>query len=55
MNLAYQPVHVCLPAPQLRMYVSHYWLSLNNRDHAYSIVPDGSVDVVVVIGATRFG
>lgn len=35
------------------MHVSHYWLSLNNRDDAYSIAPDGSVDVVVVVGATK--
>lgn len=42
-----------LPAPALRGYVSHYWLSLDNRDPSFSIAPDGSVDMVLVLGASK--
>ena len=52
MNPPSPPVHVFLPAQSLRPYISHYWLGLDNCDESHSIVPDGAVDVVVVIGAT---
>ncbi|MDN3517512.1 AraC family transcriptional regulator [Aquisalimonas lutea] len=54
MNLANQPLDVSLPAAPLRPYISHYWLSLNNHDEIYSIVPDGAVDVVVVSGSAAY-
>lgn len=47
-----QPVRGALPTPPLRAHVSHYWLSLDNRDETYAVVPDGSVDVVLVLGAS---
>jgi AraC-like DNA-binding protein len=48
------------PAVALRAYIDHYWLSLDNRDATFCIVPDGAVDVVVESGAatlraTAFG
>lgn len=43
-------MHVSAPAAPLLSYISHYWLSLNNRAESYSITPDGSVDIVVVLG-----
>lgn len=48
-NLA---VRTTQPAVPLRRYISHYWLSPANNDTSYSIVPDGSVDVVLVIRAS---
>lgn len=36
-----------LPAARLRNYISHYWLSRNNQDSDYSVIPDGSVDIVI--------
>lgn len=39
------------PAVALRAHVDHYWLSLDNGDATFCIVPDGAVDVVVEIGA----
>jgi AraC-like DNA-binding protein len=38
------------PSPPLQDYVSYYWLSLNNTEPTYSIVPDGAVDVVFMFG-----
>ncbi len=35
----------------MRPYISHYWLSLDNRDESHTIAPDGAVDVVVVVGS----
>lgn len=54
MNPSNPPVHVVLPVASLRQYISHYWLSLNNNDEAYSVAPDGAVDVVVAVGATTY-
>jgi len=51
MNLSQQQAFISLPAEPLRPYISHYWLSLNNKDKSYAITPDGAVDVVVVIGS----
>lgn len=51
MNLSEQQIFVSLPVAPLRPYISHYWLSLNNKDKSYAITPDGVVDVVVVIGS----
>lgn len=45
------PVLVSPPAAPLRAHISHYWLSLDNSDDTYSISPDGTVDVVVSVGA----
>jgi AraC-like DNA-binding protein len=41
---------MALPAPALRPYVSHYWLSLDNRDASCAVTPDGAVDLVAVAG-----
>lgn len=43
------------PAPALARFVKHYWLSLDNDDPVYRVVPDGCVDVVVEVagGAWR--
>lgn len=46
------PLRVSRPAGPLREYVSHYWLSLDNADETYSVLPDGAVDVVVAVGRT---
>jgi AraC-like DNA-binding protein len=46
------PLHVARPAGQLRGYVSHYWLSLDNTDDTYSVLPDGAVDVVLAVGVS---
>ena len=35
------------PPASLRKVVSHYWLSLDNADSAYSAMPDGAVDLVI--------
>ena len=43
---------VSRPAGPLREYVSFYWLSLDNADDTYSVLPDGAVDVVVTVGTT---
>ena len=42
-----EPLLVALPAPRLRPYVSHYWLSRHNRDDRQTVLPDGSVDLVL--------
>lgn len=52
MTSATIPLHISLPAIPLRAYISHYWLSLDNTDDTYSIWPDGTIDVVVTVGAT---
>lgn len=44
-----------LPATALSPYVSHYWLSRNNRDTEHLILPDGCVDVVYGVGGVTFG
>ena len=31
----------------MRDFVSHYWRSCNNSDRDYSVIPDGSVDIVI--------
>ncbi|WP_171013803.1 helix-turn-helix domain-containing protein [Chitinivorax sp. B] len=38
-----------LPAPELRPWISHYWLSLHNLAEAYAVLPDGAVDLVIKI------
>lgn len=42
-----------MPAAALRAYVSHYWLSLDNQDPSFAITPDGSVDMVLVLGGSN--
>jgi AraC-like DNA-binding protein len=34
----------------LRDYVSHYWLSRDNVDETFAILPDGAVDIVLALG-----
>ena len=46
------PIRVSRPAGPLREYVRHYWLSFDNTDDTYSILPDGAVDVVIAVGTT---
>ncbi|MFN3150774.1 DUF6597 domain-containing transcriptional factor [Bremerella sp.] len=41
-----------LPSPRLRSFVSHYWVSLENRQSTYAILPDGSVDLVFATDET---
>lgn len=48
-----QSVYVSLPATPLRPYISHYWLSLDNRDPTYSILPDGTTDIVITASEAR--
>ncbi|MCH8529302.1 MAG: hypothetical protein LAT65_00485 [Saccharospirillum sp.] len=48
------PLRVSLPFEPLRPYISHYWLSIDNTDENYSILPDGSVDLVVVVAGSTF-
>lgn len=43
---------VVLPSQRLRGFISHYWMSLDNLDRAYSILPDGAVDLVINQSAT---
>lgn len=38
---------VSRPAPALRGWVSHYWLSRDNTNPTHAILPDGAVDWVV--------
>lgn len=38
---------ISFPSAYLRDFVSHYWLSRNNSDRDYSVIPDGSVDIVI--------
>ena len=52
MRILTSPVHISLPAGALQPYISHYWLSLENREASYPITPDGAVDVIVVMGAS---
>jgi AraC-like DNA-binding protein len=33
-----------------RDYVSHYWLSRNNVEVSYAVLPDGAVDIVLALG-----
>lgn len=47
------PFRVVPPAAPLRGYISHYWLSRDNTDRTFPVIPDGAVDVVVAVGATR--
>jgi AraC-like DNA-binding protein len=42
------PLLIALPAQCLRPYVSHYWLSRHNREDRQTVLPDGSVDLVLV-------
>lgn len=37
----------CPPAAALRPFVKHYWLSLDNRDPAHRVLPDGCIDLVI--------
>lgn len=48
------PVQAGLPSALLRPFVSHYWLSRDNRDESLCLSPDGAVDVVVVADAAAF-
>lgn len=40
------------PAPALRPFISHYWLSRDNRASEYAILPDAAVDLVL-LGSSR--
>ena len=37
------------PSLQLRDFISHYWLSLDNLDTTYIALPDGAVDLVLQV------
>lgn len=39
-------IEFSLPAPPLRWYITHYWLSCNNQDPYCGILPDGTIDLV---------
>ncbi|MEW4563775.1 AraC family transcriptional regulator [Bremerella sp. JC770] len=41
-----------LPSAVLRPFVSHYWVSHNNRETTHTIMPDGSVDLVMAADGT---
>lgn len=40
------------PSTPLRDFVSHYWLSQDNPDLTHTVLPDGSVDLVVEVSAS---
>ncbi|MEZ5478924.1 MAG: helix-turn-helix domain-containing protein [Thiolinea sp.] len=42
-----EPLIIVRPAPALQAYVSHYWLSCDNTDPLYTILPDGAIDLVI--------
>ncbi len=48
-DMVAEPLVTFAPSPALRPYISHYWLSRDNRDPAYSVIPDGAVDLVVAV------
>lgn len=48
MSVMYPLVTTALPSERLRPYVSHYWLSRGNRQKSHVVLPDGSVDLVLV-------
>lgn len=42
------PPYICIsPSFALRDYVKHYWLGLDNEATTYTVLPDGSVDLVI--------
>jgi len=41
-----------VPSAVLRPFVSHYWVSRNNRETTHTILPDGSVDLVMAADGT---
>jgi len=43
---------ISLPSAHLQDYVSHYWLSCNNTDEDHSVLPDGSVDIVIKVSGS---
>lgn len=48
------PWQTAWPAPPLRRYISHYWLSLNNTDRSHVVLPDGAVDLVIELALGRY-
>jgi len=46
--LSNKPSYICIaPSHFLKDYVKHYWLGLNNEASSYTVLPDGSVDIVI--------
>lgn len=54
MLLSNPPVLIYQPADGLREYIAHYWLCLGNTHETYTILPDGSVDLVVTAGSRNY-
>ena len=47
-SLNNKPPYICIsPSYRLKKYVKHYWLGLNNQATNYTVLPDGSVDIVI--------
>lgn len=40
------------PSPELRDFVSHYWISSSGADGTYTALPDGAIDLVFQIHTT---
>ncbi len=43
-----QSSYLCFaPSARLKGYISHYWLGLDNEETSFTVLPDGSVDLVI--------
>ncbi|MBM3395323.1 MAG: helix-turn-helix transcriptional regulator [Betaproteobacteria bacterium] len=40
-------LHIVQPAAALRRYVDHYWIALSNQEETHTVLPDGTVDLVL--------
>jgi AraC-like DNA-binding protein len=53
MKVAAPALVIRAPAGPLRAVVSHYWLSRDNQDPTYEVLPDGAVDLVVEVNGAH--
>lgn len=42
-----------VPTASVRRFVDHYWLAAESRDPHYEILPDGAIDVVLLVDGSR--
>ena len=42
-----------VPSQSVRRFVDHYWLAAESRDPHYEILPDGAIDVVLLVDGSR--
>jgi AraC-like DNA-binding protein len=50
---ASQPMGRFVPTRSVRRFVDHYWLAAESRAPHYEILPDGAVDVVLLVDGSR--